>query len=75
VVIDAETVPPVDVTAARMSAALDEDLARRNVRLLLARDIGQVRDVLRHTIDDPNLTRVYPSVQVAVDEAQHGSGA
>ena len=70
IVIDAETVPFIDVTAARMLAALDEDLRRRNVRLLLARDIGQVRDILRRVIDDPALTHVYPSVQAAVDNAQ-----
>jgi SulP family sulfate permease len=70
VVIDAETVPFVDVTAARMLAALDDELRARHVRLLIARDIGQVRDILRHAIDDPALTRVYRSVQAAVDEAQ-----
>jgi SulP family sulfate permease len=59
--------------AARMLATLDDDLRRRGVRLLLARDIGQVRDVLRHAIDDPALTRVYPSVQAAVEEAQRGA--
>jgi anti-anti-sigma factor len=69
IVIDAETVPFIDVTAARMLAALDQDLRRREVRLLIARDIGQVRDVLRNVIDDPALTHVYPSVQSAVDEA------
>jgi SulP family sulfate permease len=71
VVIDAEPVPFVDVTAARMMlAALDDELRARHVRLLIARDIGQVRDILRHAIDDPALTRVYRSVQAAVDEAQ-----
>ena len=68
--IDAETIPFIDVTAARMLAALNQDLRRRNVRLLLARDIGQVRDVLSHAIDDEALTQVYPSVRAAVDEAQ-----
>lgn len=69
VVIDAETVPFVDVTAARMLAALDDELRRRHIELFIARDVGQVRDILRHTIDDAALTRVYPSVQAAVDEA------
>ena len=71
VVIDAETVPFLDVTAARMLAALDEDLSQRGVRLLLARDVGQVRDVLRHAVDDAALTETYPSVQAAVDAAEH----
>ena len=74
VVIDAETVPFIDVTAARMLAALDEDLQSRGVRLLLARDVGQVRDVLRHAVDDAALTQVFSTVQAAVDEAQRCTG-
>jgi len=72
VVIDAETTPFLDVTAARMLATLEQDLQDRGVRLLIARDIGQVRDVLRQVVDDQALTRVYPSVQAAVEEAQRG---
>ncbi len=52
--LDAETVPFVDVTAAadarRRSTATSR---RRGTRLLLARDIGQVRDVLRRAGADP----------------------
>jgi anti-anti-sigma factor len=40
VVLDAETIPFIDVTAARMLAGLAKDLRRREVRLLLAHDIG-----------------------------------
>jgi sulfate permease, SulP family len=46
VVLDGETVPFVDVTAARMLDDLTADLHRRGVRLVIARDVGQVRDVL-----------------------------
>jgi sulfate permease, SulP family len=46
VIIDAETVPYIDVTAASMLHELADELARADVRLLLARDIGAVRDVL-----------------------------
>jgi hypothetical protein len=53
-----------------MLAALEQQLSARGVRLLIARDIGQVRDVLRSATDDPALTHVYPSVQAAVDAAQ-----
>jgi SulP family sulfate permease len=73
VVLDAETIPFVDVTAARMLAALAEDLDRRKVRLLLARDVGQVRDVLQSVIDDSAITHVYPSVRAAVAAAQEAS--
>lgn len=69
VVLDAETIPFVDVSAARMLAALAEQLRQRDVQLLIARDIGQVRDVLRQVVDDPALTRVYQTVQSAVDAA------
>jgi high affinity sulfate transporter 1 len=65
VVLDAETIPFVDVTAAEMLRALSEDLERRAVRLLIARDIGQVRDVLGGEIQ-----RVYPTVEAAVTQAR-----
>jgi hypothetical protein len=45
------------------------------VRLLVARDVGQVRDVMRHVADDPALTHVYPTVQAAVDAASSGRPA
>lgn len=70
VVLDAETVPFVDVTAARMLANLREDLGRRGVRLLVSKDVGQVRDVLRRTDGDAAPDEVYPSVQAAVDAAR-----
>ncbi len=70
VILDAETIPFVNVTAARMLATLAEDLAQRDVQLLLARDIGQVRDILRSVIDSPAITHFYPTVQAAVAAAQ-----
>jgi SulP family sulfate permease len=73
VVLDAETIPFVDVTAARMLAALADTLHRQGVDLLLARSIGQVRDVLRSVVDDKDITRFYPTVQAAVDSLQPGA--
>jgi SulP family sulfate permease len=70
VVLDAETIPFIDVTAARMLATLADTLHRLGVDLLLARSIGQVRDVLRSVVDDPDITRFYPTVQAAVDSVQ-----
>jgi sulfate permease, SulP family len=67
VVIDAETVAFIDVSAVRVLGELAEDLRRDGVELLLARDVGQVRDVLRTAAADESLTRVYPSVRAAVD--------
>ena len=46
VVIDAATVPFVDVTAAEMLAQVRDDLRRDGVRLEVVHDVGQVRDVL-----------------------------
>ncbi|QNE73607.1 STAS domain-containing protein [Streptomyces finlayi] len=73
VVIDAETVPFVDVSAVRMLDDLAEELEARGVRLLLARDVGQVRDVLRTAEGRAELRRVYPTVRAAVDAAETGT--
>jgi sulfate permease, SulP family len=69
VVIDAETVPFVDVTAAGMLAQLRADLERDGVRLLVARDIGQVRDVLRRSGAEDEAA-LFPSVEDAVSRAR-----
>ncbi len=56
--------PFVDVTAARMLVELTATLAARGVSLVVARDIGQVRDVLRAT--DGDAPRVFAEVDAAV---------
>ncbi|WP_305093621.1 SulP family inorganic anion transporter [Prescottella sp. R16] len=54
VVIDAETMPFIDVSAAHMLVELQNMLQRRGIELRIAHDIGQVRDVLDDTTDaDP----------------------
>ncbi|WP_435112214.1 SulP family inorganic anion transporter [Nocardiopsis synnemataformans] len=63
VVLDAQTVPFIDLTAARMLRRLSHDVARSGVRLLLAHGVGQVRDLL-DTPDD-----VFPTVEEAVRNA------
>jgi MFS superfamily sulfate permease-like transporter len=65
VVLDAETIPYIDVTAARMLMQLGGDLEREDVRLVMARDIGQVRDVLRRA-EGERLPRAYPTVRAAI---------
>ena len=67
VVLDCESVPFVDVTAAEMIERLRTVLAGEGKQLVLARDIGQVRDVLGRAGDDVDATTVYPSVAAAVD--------
>ncbi len=70
IVLDGETVPFIDVTAARMLETLAEDLERDGIRLLLARDVGQVRDVLkREAVDQPIAIAAFPTVQQAIDAA------
>jgi high affinity sulfate transporter 1 len=70
VVIDAETVPFLDISAVRMLDGLAEDLRRDGIRLLLARDVGQVRDVLEKAGGDEALTQIYPTVREAVAAAR-----
>ena len=67
VVVDAETVPAIDVTAVGMLVQLAEDLRRDGIELVLARDIGAVRDLVEAGGEE-RVLRSYPTVQAAVDE-------
>jgi anti-anti-sigma factor len=71
VVLDAETIPYVDVTAVSMLSQLAEELGAKDVRLVLAGDIGQVRDVLGAAGAD---VAAYRTVREAV-AALRGGGA
>ena len=73
IVLDSESMPFVDVTAVRMLAELTEDVEQRGVRLLVARDLGQVRDVV-HRTDEGSSVRLYPSVEAALDAVRHSDG-
>jgi SulP family sulfate permease len=64
-ILDFQTVPELDVTAARMIGEFVEDAGRRDVRVLFARDIGQVRDLLEAT-QHGRLPPVYATVAEAV---------
>jgi MFS superfamily sulfate permease-like transporter len=55
----------IDVTAVRMLDELAADLARREVRLALARDVGQVRDLLSRVRSESQV-RTFPTVRAAV---------
>jgi sulfate permease, SulP family len=66
VVLDAETITSIDVTASHMLIELGHDLQRQGKRLVLARQIGQVREVLA-TQHGTTAIEIYPSVQAAVD--------
>jgi anti-anti-sigma factor len=64
VVLDAETIPYVDVTAVGMLSQLVEELEAKGVRLALAGDIGHVRDVIGRAGGDVS---AYPTVREAVE--------
>jgi SulP family sulfate permease len=70
VVLDCESMPYVDVTAARMLTQLAADLDRRGVRLVLAGEIGQVRDVLAAVRDDDGMPDYHRRVHDAVDAVE-----
>ncbi len=74
VVLDAETVPAIDVTAVSMLTELADDLRRDGIELVLARDVGVVRELVRLGAGDTPL-RTYPTVRAAVEALLRGAGA
>ncbi|WP_454042096.1 SulP family inorganic anion transporter [Cellulosimicrobium sp. Marseille-Q8652] len=66
VVLDTETVPFLDSAAAEMLVTLRTDLARTGATLVLARDVGQVRDELRAVLRRDDRPPVYPDVDTAI---------
>lgn len=73
-VLDATTVPTVDVTAAGMLRDTAAELETRGIRLLAVGDVGQVRDVLRRAGASSVLDRLYPTVDAAVAATSPGEG-
>lgn len=65
VVLDAETSPSIDVSAAEMLVQLQTTLRRSGIDLRIAHDIGQVRDVL----DDATRSGERLAIFATVDEA------
>ncbi len=65
-VLDAESIPAIDITGAQMLGELAEQLDRDGVRLVVAREVGQVRDVLASAGLDGRPLTVYPTVRAAV---------
>ena len=75
IVLDAESIPFVDISAARMLNDTAAELRARGVTLMLVHDVGQVRDVLRATVgDDPELQTVYATIADALAAAAGGQG-
>jgi high affinity sulfate transporter 1 len=67
VVLDLATVPAVDLTAARMLHETHEQLRTEGRRLVLAHDVGQVRDQLAVGGVDID---VFPTIDAAVEAAR-----
>ncbi|HEY6607929.1 MAG TPA: SulP family inorganic anion transporter [Candidatus Limnocylindria bacterium] len=66
IVLDAASMPFIDITAATMLSDVADDLARDGIRFVMARDIGQVRDLLSVDRDAATLP-AYATVREAVD--------
>ena len=67
VILDVESAPFVDVTAARMLVEAHEQLRSEGIRLVLARAIGQVRDVLACITQEDDLIAPYAKIDAAVE--------
>ena len=70
VVLDAETIPSIDVTGAGMLVALRARLDARGIQLLVAKSIGQVRDVVATAEPGADLPGRYDTVDEAVAAAR-----
>ena len=73
VVLDAQTVPSIDISAVRALDTLADDLEGSGVRFAIARDVGQVRDLMAETARPQTVRRLFPTVRAAV--AALGGGA
>lgn len=69
VVLDLGSVPDIDVSASEMLLALADALGHRRIDLRIAREIGQVRDVLRQVGAERLAEQVHESVDEAVRDA------
>ncbi|MFC9787080.1 SulP family inorganic anion transporter [Rhodococcus sp. NPDC127528] len=70
VVLDAETSPFVDVSAAEMLLQLRDTLGRKGIDLRVARDIGQFRDTLRQSSGDGKAVGIYSTVSEALADTE-----
>lgn len=66
IVLDAETSPFIDVSAAQMLGQLRDALKRKDVDLRVARDIGQFRDTMRRAGSETSPVGLYPTVREAL---------
>ncbi|MFI5720636.1 SulP family inorganic anion transporter [Nocardia sp. NPDC051750] len=74
VVLDAETSPAIDVTAAAMLVDLRDSLAHRGIDFRIARSIGQFGDELTAAQTGTHRIAVYASVAAATAEPPRPAG-
>ena len=67
VVLDVETSPFIDISAAEMLAQLASSLARDGIELRIARDIGQFRDVMRSAVPEAFHHDVFRTIDEALN--------
>ena len=74
VVIEASTIPDLDVTAARMLGELQQELAGRGIRLVVSEAVGSVRDLLvgDELKEDFSESDMFDSVEQALDSIDVG---
>jgi MFS superfamily sulfate permease-like transporter len=65
-------VPAIDFTATEMMRTLDDELTSGGVRLAIAREAGQVGDLLRQAGAGHLVDKVHPSVDSAVEALAAG---
>jgi sulfate permease, SulP family len=70
VVLDAEAIPFVDVTAVRMLDELADDLLRNDQELVIAHDLGQVGDLL--AAHPENNLQVFATIDEAIAAIDNG---
>ena len=73
VVFDGRSTPSMDVTAAAMLVQLRGDLRRDGAELVLANDVGQVRDVLA-SAEPEGEPLVYANIEDAIRSSPRGAG-
>lgn len=69
IILDAQTIPVIDITGATMLTELNQTLRRQGIRFIIAGNIGQVRDILHATGTETSL-EIYPDLAAAVTAAQ-----
>ena len=69
VVLDAETSPFIDISAAEMLAELAASLRRDGIELRIARDIGQFRDIIHSAVPEAFRHGVFRTIDEAIDAA------